>query len=64
MEWTVRYFLYQSHIWLDRKRVAEGMDDSGAAAYAARKMGMWKEMANRAAKLFLDNNPGLRLPKS
>jgi hypothetical protein len=52
MEWTVRYFIYQSGVWRDRKSVEESMYDAGAAAYAARKEAMWKEMAVSAGKQF------------
>jgi len=58
VEWTVRYFVYQSGVWRDRKSVDEIMYAegpavyAGAAAYAARKEAMWKEMAVSASKQF------------
>jgi hypothetical protein len=57
MDWTVRYYLYQARVWKDRKSVAEGMGDNGAAVYAVRKEAMWKEMAFRAAVQFQSVNP-------
>ena len=41
--------MYQSRIWKDRKCIAEGMMDIGAAVYAARKDALWMHMAITAA---------------
>jgi len=57
MDWTVRYYIYQSTVWKDRKSVAEGMDDMGAAVYAARKYAMWMHMAVTSADQFKNVNP-------
>lgn len=60
MDWTVRYYIYQSTIWKDRKKVAEGMRDSGAAVYAAKKDAMWMLMAVTAADQFQNVNPSYK----
>ena len=48
----MRYFIYQSEVWKDRKSIAEGMGDKGAAVYASRKQGMCMEMALKASAQF------------
>jgi len=60
MDWTVRYYMYQSRIWKDRKCIAEGMKDMGAAVYAARKDAMWMHMAITAADQFQSVNPSYK----
>jgi hypothetical protein len=57
MDWTVRYYVYQAGVWKDRKNVAKGMDDEGAAVYATRKVAMWMDMAAGAAANFHVVNP-------
>ena len=60
MDWTVRYYLYQSTMWKDRKSVAEEMKDMGAAVYAARKYAMWMHMAVTSADQFKNVNPSYK----
>lgn len=57
MDWTVRYYIYQSGVWKNRKSIAETLDDAGAAIYAARKEAMWMELAGHSARQFREVNP-------
>ena len=52
MQWTIRYYMHQSEVWEERGRVAGHSQKSGAAAYAARKTQMWRDMAAVAEKKF------------
>jgi hypothetical protein len=56
MKWTVMYFRFQSRVWNERRDVAEEMGDMGAAAYAARKEAMWREMALNSSAHFKNVN--------
>lgn len=60
MDWTVRYYIYQSEVWEDRKNMAQGSNDNGAVAYASRKEAMWMDMAAGAATKFHAINPSYK----
>jgi hypothetical protein len=57
MSWTVRYYSYQSGVWKERRALANGSKNYGAAAYAARKEAMWMAMASNAESRFEKLNP-------
>lgn len=57
MDWTVRYFLYQSGVWHNRISYAKELDDNGAAGYAAKKKAMWMDLAKNAVAQFKSVNP-------
>ena len=48
MQWTVKYFDFQSGMWEDRGIVVEHEGHRGPAAYAARKAAMWTSLAENA----------------
>lgn len=52
MQWTVKYFDFQSEMWENRGIVAEHGGRRGATAYAARKAAMWHSLAENAAARF------------
>jgi hypothetical protein len=56
MEWTVRYYLYQAKLWVDRGTEAARRNLPGAAAYASRKVALWQDMSTRAQKTFMSVN--------
>lgn len=56
MEWTVRYFMFQASLWTDRRISAQDSGLAGAAAYAARKIGLWITLAHNAEAKFLSIN--------
>ena len=56
MQWTVRYFLHQASIWEDRGIVSEHEGHAGAAAYAHRKVAMWRNVAIAAESRFKEVN--------
>ncbi|KAF8816593.1 hypothetical protein BYT27DRAFT_7076625 [Phlegmacium glaucopus] len=57
MGWTVRYYMYQSGIWMERRTVAVAAGDNGAAAYAARKAAMWMDISATAGAQFQEVSP-------
>jgi hypothetical protein len=56
MTWTVQYFLHQAHVWEGHGIQAEDDNNSGAAAYAARKVAMWTQLATVSEKQFQSVN--------
>ena len=63
MQWTVKYFEHQAEEW-DQLGGAgnEGtVLASGPAAYAARKAAMWRWLANKATKRFIEVHPNCPL---
>ena len=54
MEWTVRYFLYQSELW--KGRAFDCPDTNGAMAYASRQSAIWYCRACSAEKDFKFSN--------
>jgi hypothetical protein len=48
MQWMVNFFRHQSNTWGNR----QGLSNSGARAYAARKNAMWSGMASSAEQIF------------
>lgn len=61
MEWTVRYYIYQSKTWTTRTSVSKDMGDDGAAAYASRKEAMWINMAVSSDSQFRTNCASYKL---
>jgi hypothetical protein len=61
MIWTVNYFKHQCQQWSDRKAAANVVNNSGAAAYASRKMAMWTCMASNADNKFQKVNSAYKL---
>ncbi|KXN85431.1 hypothetical protein AN958_11167 [Leucoagaricus sp. SymC.cos] len=53
MEWTARFFIYQSVLWKGRHQEA---NTAGVAAYAARKSAIWYSMAKIADASFATAN--------
>ena len=53
MQWTVRYFRHQAGQWEKWGSQAEHATKPGAAAYAARKVVMWSQMAKEAEHKFV-----------
>lgn len=47
IDWTRRFYLYQATRWGDR---AEASTERGYAAYAERKVAMWKRLARHASQ--------------
>lgn len=62
MQWTVRYFQNQACKWKQWGVQAEQGRMAGAAAYAARKVAMWTDMAGRAYREFKLINQTLTVP--
>lgn len=48
MQWTVRYFQHRAGKWQEWGTQAEDANKPGPAAYAARKIAMWTNMAQHA----------------
>jgi hypothetical protein len=55
MEWSVRYFLNNARVWEGRSDAAAG--NPGAAAYAARQVTKWRQVAASCDHLFQGINP-------
>lgn len=59
MEWTVRYFKYQSSLWdmlLLEANAAGRQLSAGPVAYALRKGALYRHMARRADRAFVEAN--------
>lgn len=54
MQWTVRYFLHESHRWKERSLNPSVLD--GPKAYAARQSDIWYGRAAAADKYFKLSN--------
>jgi hypothetical protein len=63
MQWTIRYFLYKADHWenLAAAQNEGGNMALGPAAYAARKAAMWRWLALKANKCFVEVHPNLQL---
>jgi hypothetical protein len=57
MGWTVRYYLSQANVWSTHRVSAQSHGNMGAAAYAARKVNMWRNIAEHADARFLRITP-------
>jgi hypothetical protein len=63
MQWTVRYFLHQAQRW-DHLAASEdegGRSACGPAAYARRKAAMWRWLALKGRKRFIEVQPSVHL---
>lgn len=58
MGWTVNFYLHQSQIWTNRKSYADSNGNYGAAAYAARKVSTYQQIASVLDTRFNSVNPG------
>jgi len=59
MEWTVRYFLHKSHLWM----LGDTTDVSpSAVAYAHRQVAMWHDLAHYADQSFKTVNVNYKSP--
>jgi len=63
MKWTMQYFIQRAKRWEDMGSAAKegGKVSAGAAAYAARKAAMWRWLAFRAKKRFMEAFPTIEL---
>ena len=61
MQWSIRYFLHKAQQWdnlCDTGNESSSLAP-GPAAYAARKAAMWRWVALKAKKCFLQANPNI-----
>jgi hypothetical protein len=65
MQWTIRYFYRQAGRWEILGTSGNESSDllPGRAAYAARKAAMWRWLALKAEKRFLEVHPHLQVDK-
>lgn len=61
MRWTVKYFIQKGRLWEGHGIEADHEQNHGAAAYAARKAVMWRDLATLCEKQFHLVNPSYHI---